>query len=86
MPYVSLFFGIIIRMFHNEHPPPHFHAVYQGQKGMFDFDGNMIKGNIRSQTAKKLIREWAILHQEELLNNWNKAKQGLLPDKIAPLD
>jgi len=30
MPIISLFFGIIIRMYHDDHPPPHFHASYQG--------------------------------------------------------
>ena len=35
-----MFFGIIIRMFHREHNPPHFHAEYQGQAGVFNFDGN----------------------------------------------
>ncbi len=86
MPYVSLFFGIVIRMFHNEHPPPHFHAEHQGQRGQFSFDGTMVKGNIRSRRAQKLIREWALLHQQELANNWKKAADGLQLDKIAPLD
>jgi len=54
MPYVSMFFGIIIRMFHNEHNPPHFHAEYQGQRGVFSIDGTIIKGNITSKTAKKI--------------------------------
>ena len=56
MPYVSMFFGIIIRMFHNEHNPPHFHAEHQGQRGLFDFDGNMLKGNMKSNTANNLSR------------------------------
>ena len=86
MPYVSMFFGIIIRMFYNEHNPPHFHADYQGQKGMFDFNGNLIKGNFKSKTAKKLLKEWALLHTSELNKNWVKAEQGLLIDRIAPLD
>ncbi|PZN69791.1 MAG: transcriptional regulator [Candidatus Methylumidiphilus alinenensis] len=86
MPYVSMFFGIIIRMFHNEHNPPHFHAEYQGQRGLFDLNGNMIKGNMKSNTAKKLIKEWAMLHREELLNNWKNATQGEDIDKIEPLN
>ncbi|WP_020482539.1 DUF4160 domain-containing protein [Methylomonas sp. MK1] len=86
MPYVSMFFGIIIRMFHNDHNPPHFHAEYQGQRGVFGMDGNMIKGNISSKTAKKLIQEWALLHQEELMQNWQKANQGKQIDRIEPLN
>ena len=86
MPYVSMFFGIIIRMFHNEHNPPHFHAEYQGQRGLFDFKGEVIKGNFKSKTAQKLIKEWALLHKEELELNWEKAVQGKQIDKIKPLD
>lgn len=54
MPYVSMFFGIIIRMFHNEYNPPPFHAEYQGQRGLFNFNGEMLKGNIKSKTARKI--------------------------------
>jgi hypothetical protein len=28
MPEISRFFGIVIRMFYNDHAPPHFHAEY----------------------------------------------------------
>lgn len=86
MPHISMFFGIIIRMFHNEHNPPHFHAEYQGQRGIFDFTGQMLKGNIRSKTAIKLVKEQAILHQNELTINWNKAENGNQLEKIAPLE
>ncbi|MFY9261585.1 MAG: DUF4160 domain-containing protein [Gallionella sp.] len=86
MPFVSIFFGIIIKMFHKEHNPPHFHAEYQGQRGMFDFSGEMVKGNITSRTAKSLIKQWAVLHQVELNENWDKAAQSKPLDRIAPLD
>lgn len=86
MAFISEFFGIIIRMFYTEHPPPHFHALYQGQRGRFDFDGNLLKGNICSQTARKLIQEWAVLHKAELEENWNYVQQGSALQKIAPLD
>ena len=70
MPYISMFFGIIIRMFYSEHNPPHFHAEYQGSEGIFDFEGEMIKGNIKSNTALKLIKEWSVLRKSELEENW----------------
>jgi hypothetical protein len=55
MPEICRFFGIIIRMFFDEHDPPHFHAEYQGSKAVFDFNGNMIKGNLNSKTARRLV-------------------------------
>ena len=86
MPYVSMFFGIIVRMYHNDHNPPHFHAEYQGQRGLFNFDGIMIKGSIASNTAKKLIQEWALLHQDELRQNWLNATESEQIDRIEPLN
>ncbi len=55
MPTISMFYGIVIRMYNNgEHNPPHFHAYYQGRNAVFDMDGNMLEGEMpRAQT--KLI-------------------------------
>ena len=56
MPEISRFFGIIIRMFYDDHNPPHFHAEYQGNSAVFDFQGNILKGDLSSRTATKLVR------------------------------
>ena len=39
MPVVSIFFGIVIRMFYREHGAAHFHAEHQGQQATFTLDG-----------------------------------------------
>jgi len=85
MPIISVFFGIVIRMFYKEHKPAHFHAEYQAQQGKFDLDGNMIVGNIQSRTALRLIWEWASLHRRELEVNWENMKAGRPLDRIEPL-
>ena len=86
MPIISAFFGIVIRMFYREHEPPHFHAEYQGQQAKFDFDGNMIAGSINSKTARRLIKQWASAHRDQLDANWEKMKEGRTREKIAPLE
>jgi hypothetical protein len=48
MPAISIFFGIVIKMYYDDHRPPHFHAEYQGQKGAFDFSGRQLAGNMGS--------------------------------------
>ena len=53
MPEICRFFGIIIRMFFDEHEPPHFHAEYQGNKAVFDFNGNIMKGSIEFEDRHK---------------------------------
>jgi hypothetical protein len=37
MPEISRFYGIVVRMYFEEHPPPHFHAYYGGQEALIDF-------------------------------------------------
>lgn len=86
MPIISVFFGIVVRMFYREHEPAHFHAEYQGQQGKFDFDGNAIAGTIQSGTALRLIADWARRHRAELELNWEKTKAGRPLDRIEPLD
>ena len=86
MPVISIFFGIVITMFYNDHDPPHFHAEYQGQRGKFDLSGQMIVGNIRSRTALRLIREWARLHRGEIEANWQNMKLGRPLQRVAPLE
>lgn len=41
---------------------------------------------MKSKTAKKLIKKQALLHKEELAENWKKAEQKKQINKIAPLD
>jgi hypothetical protein len=86
MPEISRFFGIIIRMFFDEHNPPHIHAEYQSQKAVFDLSGNVTRGDLRSRTATKLVREWIDLHVEELRIDWELAQAGRELKKIAPLE
>ena len=86
MPYVSFFVGIIIRMFHDEHNPPHFHAEYQGQRAVFDMDGNLMRGRMKSRTAKSLIKKWAKIHHHELVENWDRARRDEEIRTIDPLD
>jgi hypothetical protein len=86
MPTISMFYGIVIRMYYRDHEPAHFHAEYQGQQGKFDFAGNLLAGNVRSGTALRLIRQWAEQHRSELEENWTRSLNGRPLDRIAPLD
>jgi hypothetical protein len=86
MPVISTFFGIMIRMFFGDHPPPHFHAEYQGEKATFAFNGDLLAGNISSPRARRLIREWAVLHRFELMVNWKNIEQGRPLNRIEPLN
>ena len=86
MPEICRFFGIIIRMYYDEHNPPHLHAEFQGNKAVFDFQGNMTVGNLNSRTAIKLVREWIDLRIQELEQAWEDARNFRELNKIDPLD
>jgi Domain of unknown function (DUF4160) len=86
VPIISTFFGIIIRMFFDDHAPPHFHAEYHGQDAVVNFDGKILEGEITSPRARKLIKEWALLHRFELELNWRRAKGFKALLQIAPLE
>jgi hypothetical protein len=86
MPTISEFYGIQIRMFLNDHPPPHFHARYAELEACFSVvDGAIIEGRMPPQ-ARRLIREWAAQHTDELAENWQLISNGELPLKIGGLD
>lgn len=86
MPEISRFYGIIIRMYFKDHAPPHFHAEYQGYKAEYDIRTfEIIAGNLPSR-ANAMVLEWASIHREELVMNWNKAQTPEALEKIKPLD
>jgi hypothetical protein len=85
MPEISRFFGIVVRMFYDDHDPPHIHAEYQGHKAKIDFEGNVLRGGLGSRTALRLVREWIDLHAQDLQRAWNLAREGRPLEKVEPL-
>lgn len=79
---ISVFFGIIIRMYYDDHNPPHIHAEYQGHKALLDLRGNILKGDLKSRTALKLVRDWIDFRYEELIEDWELARKGEEMKKI----
>lgn len=85
MPQISLFRGIRITMYYSDHNPPHFHAEYAGQKCLIDIqNGWVIEGALPARQLK-LVLAWNELHQDELMQNWELAKQAQALLQIAPL-
>ncbi|MEI8139209.1 MAG: DUF4160 domain-containing protein [bacterium] len=85
MPEISRFFGIVIKMFFDDHNPPHFHAYYGEHEVLIDIHHlSVFTGSIPPR-ALGLVIEWATLHQVELLKDWSLAKNQQSFDRIAPL-
>jgi hypothetical protein len=87
MPTISMFYGILIRMYvgDKEHNPPHFHAIYEEFDAIVDIvTGEIVRGDFPRKQAK-LVTAWAELHREELKADWEIAKSGETPFRIEPL-
>jgi len=86
MAEISRFFGIIIGMFFNEHNPPHFHARYGDSQAEIDIQTlRIIEGDL-PRRAKAMVIEWASEHRDELMENWNLAREMCELKNIKPLE
>ena len=85
MPEISLFGGIRITMYYSDHNPPHFHAEYNGRKALIDIQkGFVISGALPSRQLK-FVLAWGEMHKDELMQNWELAKNNEPLNRIAPL-
>jgi hypothetical protein len=85
MPEISRFYGLRITMNINDHPPAHFHAEYGGDEAMVLIEnGDLHRGYLPAR-AVRLVKEWALLHHNELLENWVRARAERPLFRIAPL-
>lgn len=87
MPTISMFFGIIVRMYFapREHNPPHIHIYYQNYKSVFRIEKAMLLSGKLPDKQTKLVLAWIEIHKEELLADWKLCQNGELPFSIDPL-
>ena len=85
MPEISLFYGIRITMYYDDHNPPHFHAYYQEYKAIIDINRCELTDGGLPNKQLKLVLAWAELRKDELLADWTLAQNGELPYNIDPI-
>ncbi|MFN0023925.1 MAG: DUF4160 domain-containing protein [Parvularculaceae bacterium] len=86
MPTIAWFYGIAIRMYVKDHPPPHFHAIYgEFEANVAIATGEVIAGEL-PRAAARLVKDWAMLNQTALMRNWDHARLDIQPERIAGLD
>jgi hypothetical protein len=86
MPEISRFLGIIIAMFYNDHPPPHFHVRYGRQRAIIGIESVVLLEGELSPRILGLVIEWAAQHRQELADNWDRARRQASLRKIEPLE
>jgi hypothetical protein len=88
LPIISMFFGIIIRLYlidNRQHNLPHVHAKYAEFEASVGIeDGEILTGELPRKQLR-LVQAWIELHRDELMADWELALAGEEPYKIAPL-
>ncbi len=86
MPELCRFYGITIRIYMNDHGPPHFHALYGDEEALIGIDSlAVLRGSLPTR-ARRMALEWALLRQMELREAWDRARRSQPVGKIAPLE
>jgi len=85
MPTISVFYGVMIQMFWQDHAPPHFHALYAEYEALIDIRTLEVIGGNLPRRALALVLEWAQEHRAELAEDWDLCRRNEQPRKIAPL-
>jgi len=86
VPEISRFLGIIITMYYNDHPPPHFHVRYGGQRALVAIESLAVLRGQLTPRVLGLVIEWAAAHQAELMEDWRLARLEEPLNKITPLE
>ena len=83
MPRVSAFYGIVIYIYRPDHPPAHFHAQYSDHWAAIAIGSLRVLDGSLPPRAARMVRQWARLHREELLEDWNRA---VALDELVAID
>ena len=86
MPTLSLFYGILVRMYWRDHNPPHFHAYYGEDEILINIVTLETLAGSLPRRALALVLEWAALHRGELMEAWVQCNNNQAPQPIAPLE
>ena len=85
MPTISSFYGLLIRMYFNDHAPPHFHALYGEHQATIDIRKLIVLEGSLPRRALELALDWAELHRAELQDDWDLCRQQQPLKRIEPL-
>jgi hypothetical protein len=86
MPTISQFFGISVRLYYADHPPPHVHAVYQDFEAKLAIDtAEVIEGRLPAPVLR-IVRDWMRLRRGEVMENWRRARADMPLERIPGAD
>ena len=88
MAIIAMFYGIIVSMYYfdnRRHQRPHIHVKYQDEEVVLSIpEGDILEGELKANKMK-LVQAWIVIHQDELMANWELAREGQSVFRIDPL-
>ena len=86
MPVIATFLGIIVRVYHDDHPPPHVHVQYGEFEAIVAIStGRRLAGRLPPR-VKRIFDEWLRMRRLEVMKAWNVAQQHRAPSRVRPLE
>jgi len=86
MPVISTFLGIIVRVYHDDHNPPHVHVQYGEFEAIMGIaTGRILEGHLPPRVVR-ILKEWLLLRRAEVMRAWDRAQQHRIPPRVRPLE
>jgi len=86
VPEISRFFGIVVAMYYDDHPPPHFHVRYGEYRAILEIETAAVSLGDLPHRVLGMVVEWAAWHRAELEENWGRARERTPLTPIRPLE
>jgi hypothetical protein len=82
VPAISRF---VIAMYFDDHGPSHFHARHSEGSAKIRIDTLEVIESSLGRRQLRFVLAWAELHQDELAENWRRARAGETLQQVEPL-
>ena len=86
MPTIAYFLGIAVRMYYNDHDPPHVHVRYQVYRARVLIADGAVRDGRLPPTTVRLVKEWTDLRRDLLMRNWDAARNDEALERIEGLE
>lgn len=85
VPLLSTFFGIVVRMYFEDHDPEHFHVSYAEHHAIVEIETGVVRAGRLPRRCAVMVEEWRLLHLAELRSAWKAVRASRTPRRIPPL-
>ncbi len=86
MPIISIFYGIIVKLYYEDHNPPHIHVEYNDHKAQIVISTGKVIGGRLPLRVSRMVNEWRKLNESAIMKAWKDAQNDRLPKKVTPLE